>query len=330
MFEFSDQRPMIDAALRDQVIFGLREKPQYIATTPGLGSQSVGVWFTMPANSLSMPDEVSTVLGWPNFVIRTNMRSVGDRFFSHWRQASPTTQSSNILPGTRVLWRGVVFNTILFTSLFLGVGVVLRWRALSGRRLVIGISCVTLWFVVVIAWTCDLARQTNTVPSERTGFTDPEAFSAEVHAIAVPPPEEWTLFAGHVTTSVGCQEWSAIFASAEPSGAQRLVYRVNEMSLGWPMAALRGPSAGYWSINGDIDPAGTRFRYLARLTATDVSWPGLLVNWVMYTLAILAVIQGFASLRRSVRVRQNLCPACGYPRGASSICSECGATLPSP
>ncbi len=34
------------------------------------------------------------------------------------------------------------------------------------------------------------------------------------------------------------------------------------------------------------------------------------------------------ALRRFIRRKRGLCPACGYPTGESAVCSECGKVLP--
>ena len=39
------------------------------------------------------------------------------------------------------------------------------------------------------------------------------------------------------------------------------------------------------------------------------------------------LIGGPFVLRRFVRVRRGLCPACAYPMGGSGVCSECGKAL---
>ena len=53
-------------------------------------------------------------------------------------------------------------------------------------------------------------------------------------------------------------------------------------------------------------------------------WLGLMVNTLFY-----AALLGLPSVvRLLVRVRQGLCPKCGYPIGESDACSECGKPFP--
>ena len=57
-------------------------------------------------------------------------------------------------------------------------------------------------------------------------------------------------------------------------------------------------------------------------------WPGFAINTIFYA-AILWVVF-FAPGKVKLRRRRNLCPACAYPVGASPVCTECGAAIPSP
>ncbi|TDJ58440.1 MAG: hypothetical protein E2O40_01500 [Planctomycetota bacterium] len=61
--------------------------------------------------------------------------------------------------------------------------------------------------------------------------------------------------------------------------------------------------------------------------------PGLALN-TLHTAAVgWLLIYGPLALnrliRRFIRIRRGLCPACAYPRGASDVCSECGTAIPS-
>ena len=57
-------------------------------------------------------------------------------------------------------------------------------------------------------------------------------------------------------------------------------------------------------------------------------WPGIAVNTVFYAAIIWLVILGPFALRRYLRRRRGLCPACAYPMGESDVCTECGKVLP--
>jgi len=59
-------------------------------------------------------------------------------------------------------------------------------------------------------------------------------------------------------------------------------------------------------------------------------WPGFAVNTVFYATTLWLLACGPFVLRRFIRIRRGLCPACAYPMGPSEVCSECGKALPVP
>ena len=56
---------------------------------------------------------------------------------------------------------------------------------------------------------------------------------------------------------------------------------------------------------------------------------GFVANTVFYAAVLWLLIPGPFVLRRFIRIRRGLCPACAYPRGESDVCSECGKAIPS-
>jgi len=57
-------------------------------------------------------------------------------------------------------------------------------------------------------------------------------------------------------------------------------------------------------------------------------WSGFAVNTLFYATFLWLLICGPFVLRRFIRVKRGLCPACAYQRGESEVCSECGKDLP--
>ena len=53
-------------------------------------------------------------------------------------------------------------------------------------------------------------------------------------------------------------------------------------------------------------------------------WPGLVVNAVVYALALGTTHRGFDYARRLARRRKGACIQCGYPMGGTMRCPECG------
>ncbi len=55
---------------------------------------------------------------------------------------------------------------------------------------------------------------------------------------------------------------------------------------------------------------------------------GFAVNTIVYARILWLLLLGPFALRRFIRLKRGLCPACAYPRGESAACSECGKALP--
>ena len=83
-------------------------------------------------------------------------------------------------------------------------------------------------------------------------------------------------------------------------------------TVGWPTDVL-----GYTWASDEI-PAYWSLR---------VIWPGFAVNAPLYAAILWLLIPGPFVLRRFIRAKRGLCPACAYPRGESDVCSECGKAL---
>ncbi len=60
----------------------------------------------------------------------------------------------------------------------------------------------------------------------------------------------------------------------------------------------------------------------------ELIWIGVGVNSMLCAAILLGVIPGPSALRRVVRIKRGLCPACAYPIGESVVCTECGEGLP--
>jgi hypothetical protein len=59
-------------------------------------------------------------------------------------------------------------------------------------------------------------------------------------------------------------------------------------------------------------------------------WPGFAINTVFYAGVLWLLFAAPFALRRWRRINRGLCPKCAYPVGASEVCTECGAAIPSP
>ncbi len=107
---------------------------------------------------------------------------------------------------------------------------------------------------------------------------------------------------------------------------------VQVFAAGWPLRALSamnrimggmssGPRPGI-----PLVPVGKN-RGLGVLPLRP-DWPGFAVNTIFYATLLWLLICGPFVLRRFIRVKRGHCVKCGYPRGESAVCSECGRALP--
>jgi hypothetical protein len=54
---------------------------------------------------------------------------------------------------------------------------------------------------------------------------------------------------------------------------------------------------------------------------------GFAINTIFYAAILWLLFFAPASVRRMIRRRRGLCPACAYPVGTSPVCTECGAAV---
>lgn len=113
-------------------------------------------------------------------------------------------------------------------------------------------------------------------------------------------------------------------------------YELILVDAGWPLPALRGR---FWRathttgvINEHVDNAvlvdGDRMwaplMIKARLIPLRPQWWGFAANTILYGGAIYLAIYRRRAMLHLLRRHRKRCVECGYPAGASSVCSECG------
>ncbi len=112
-------------------------------------------------------------------------------------------------------------------------------------------------------------------------------------------------------------------------------YVVHECRSGWPFRALRVRETfqitplqhsitGILPSSSDLAP----FKGLGSGFPVHPIIHGFLLNTLLYAALLWLLMYGPFVLRRFLRLRRGLCPKCAYPMGESSVCSECGNTLP--
>ncbi len=111
---------------------------------------------------------------------------------------------------------------------------------------------------------------------------------------------------------------------------------------GWPLRSMAGErwraAAPFNALKSVVHalalPPGPEavnvaaFPIQHRLAPLRPLWSGFAVNTLLYAVVLWLLILGPFALRRFIRIRRGLCPACAYPRGESDVCSECGKALP--
>ena len=271
-----------------------------------------------------------TELGWPNAAFATNARRIGLRFGARLGPNSPSDDAAlhdGRQTTVRVLWAGLCLNSLLLATLFLMPWVLFRRLAKYSHlsRTVVATVCIGLWFALLSAWGFDLVHHVFTfLPGNYDIYDDPLAFDSSVRSIDIPSSTEWDQLYCRVSSSIGYHDSTVIFSKAVPDRAASVVADESLLLLGWPVSCLKGPKIGAWQSTGDPWPDETRLHHLIALMAMPVWWPGMLVNWMFYALAIVVVMRGPVALRRFCRRRRHRCPMCGYPVGDGSRCSECG------
>ncbi|MEM7229290.1 MAG: hypothetical protein AAF432_10810 [Planctomycetota bacterium] len=104
------------------------------------------------------------------------------------------------------------------------------------------------------------------------------------------------------------------------------------VARGWPLITLR---ARYWHVrltrflqsDGITLPkpwVGVIYLRIPRVLPTTPIWSGIILNSLFYAVVGFVIVRILLLIRHIVRARRNRCRQCGYPRGTSSVCSECG------
>lgn len=129
----------------------------------------------------------------------------------------------------------------------------------------------------------------------------------------------------------------------KPTDAGDYMLPARHFAAGWPWLALRASiwpdpvnavtgrfaTETRWGVDLDSDVFNTAWNLRAPLLLPlRPIWRGSACNILTYSTAIGVAWFGIHSLWRGTRTRRGQCPACGYPRGTSPVCTECGEALP--
>ena len=151
----------------------------------------------------------------------------------------------------------------------------------------------------------------NATPEEMMAWMNAPAASSDPRAVVSVP------------------RWSR--ASTPPNEGDYEQRAVWEDARGWPLVCLLSYSADFggrvkfpWALDvgGTQGPMG-----LPRVLPLRPILMGNVVNTVSFAAGLWAIVLGPGTLRRFIRRRRHLCPACGYPVGESKLCTECGGEV---
>lgn len=157
-----------------------------------------------------------------------------------------------------------------------------------------------LWSPFTVANIHDQAAATKPLPIDTSGW---------------PPARDYL-----EVELLGRREYDVTFA---PPG-EPVTHAVRINLYGWPMGCLI--EVDRWGPDGDPE----RRTSPPDRTPLNVRWIGLFVNTLTFAAPVGLVFLAPLLMRRLVRAwrrRRGLCPACHYPVGASSVCTECGFVL---
>jgi hypothetical protein len=115
-----------------------------------------------------------------------------------------------------------------------------------------------------------------------------------------------------------------------------------DCAFGWPCLGLRFRIVGdanlhktsqidsRWGI--DLAPSSlTAFPvgtvYVHHALPLRPLWPGFAINTIFYGALVWALFALPFLIRRKLRIKRGLCPACAYPVGTNESCTECGAAV---
>lgn len=104
---------------------------------------------------------------------------------------------------------------------------------------------------------------------------------------------------------------------------------------GWPLRCAMARCSGENAGTAPLPPRCGLSAGLA-ISAADPTrrlgvlpvWPGSAVNSVLYGGLLWLLAASVREVRHRRRARLGQCQRCGYPKGVSSVCTECGAPAP--
>lgn len=134
--------------------------------------------------------------------------------------------------------------------------------------------------------------------------------------------------------ATACSLYTFFGTSVNEDGLE--MQRAYHMRAGFPLRAFEAQRWADFTPVPYGNPPTTidRGAWIVRRSGADYLipigpiWLGLICNSLFYAGITLFGFSAAGWYRGTRRARRGLCPACGYPRGTSPVCTECGEALP--
>ena len=291
-----------------------------IAQVPGRCSMLLSLKFGDPKTDAEHADAWVTVIGVPAPMIAVSSPALADRVLHGLALLSKADSSRThalFTWRTRALWSGVVLNTLFFGLIASAILTLMDAKSTAMARHCICAVATGYCLSLLIAWSAPLLPLLN-----RTHwYHDPAAYSQVVEAIPQLPHASWDRFTAFDRRGFAHRqrEWSYTRQAFNGITAHRVAGN-SRTQLGFPFTAFKDDRTGYFR------PNGMPWQYW-RVFHMNASWGGLVANWLLWSLVVLATLRTPRHLKRLHRVRKGRCPACGYVVGAHPRCTECGEVV---
>jgi len=179
---------------------------------------------------------------------------------------------------------------------------------------------------VAVAWGCEIGSPKRLTPqppiphwvTERVALNDerPEYYTEEFNGLGV------------FTYRVELKD--AVLEQRLPTTIMRWPH-ARFVCCGLPFLSLDGEAwlhSHGWHHHGKVvyETVAMR-RWFDTQVPTRPLWPGFAINTIFYAAILWVVFLAPGTIRRAIRRRRGLCPACAYPIGTSDVCTECGKPL---
>jgi hypothetical protein len=127
----------------------------------------------------------------------------------------------------------------------------------------------------------------------------------------------------------------------QPEDEDRCVFvSVTDLVAGWPTRSFKGSRVWDGRVTDTDEMSNDWALPLPKWTGLQSAyvefvpylplWPGFAINTIFYAAILWVLFFAPGIIKRAIRRRRGLCPACGYPIGTSEVCTECGKQVASP